>query len=101
MIARSLFEYLVNTLWQLPLLAAATWLIIRVSRPALFLQHVLWCAALAAAVLLPLRGIDWSQESFTPAPIARTWEPTPYVSKSAFSFEETTSLPAIATPAPQ
>ena len=57
MTQRILFEYLLNTLWQVPLLALATWLLIRLARPALLLQHSLWTAALILGVLLPLRGI--------------------------------------------
>ncbi len=50
-----LFEYALNTLWQLPLLAAATWLLIRLTRPTTLLQHLLWIATLATAAILPLR----------------------------------------------
>lgn len=57
MIEQRIFEYLVNSLWQLPLLVVAAWLVIRIARPGLVIQHSLWLAALALAVVLPLRGI--------------------------------------------
>ena len=57
MIKLSVFEYLINSLWQLPLLVAATWLVVRIARPAVLVQHMLWLAALALGVLAPLRGI--------------------------------------------
>ena len=49
-----LFNYLLNSLWQVPLLFAAAWLAARASRragPAF--QHTLWTSALVAEVLLP------------------------------------------------
>jgi beta-lactamase regulating signal transducer with metallopeptidase domain len=60
MLESNLFEYLVNSLWQLPLLVAATWLVLRVTRPTLLIQHALWIATLAAAVVLPMRGLGGS-----------------------------------------
>src|ERR1700677_744843 len=66
MIERSLFEYLVNSLWQLPLLVAAAWLLIRIARPPLPVQYALWLIALLFAVTLPLRGIDWDTPANSP-----------------------------------
>ncbi len=56
MIERFLFEYLINALWQLPLLLFGAWLLIRIVRPPLLLQHLLWLFTLLAAVMLPARG---------------------------------------------
>ena len=75
MIARPLFEYLANTLWQLPLLLLATWLLIRIARPGLLAQHLLWFSALILAVLLPLRGIEWNSPPAI-APTAAIQYPT-------------------------
>lgn len=58
MIAHEVFEYLINSLWQLPLLMVATWIVVRLTRPGLVTQHTLWLAALALGVVLPLRGIE-------------------------------------------
>ena len=66
MIEQRIFEYLVNSLWQLPLLMLATWLVIRIARPALAVQHALWFAVLVLAVGLPLRGIgsdEWADRN--------------------------------------
>ena len=57
MIEQRIFEYLVNSLWQLPLLMVAMWLAIRIARPGPAVQHALWFAVLVLAVGLPLRGI--------------------------------------------
>jgi len=62
MIEHNVFEYLVNSLWQLPLLLLAAWLVVRIARPGLAAQHIVWVAALTLGVLLPLRGIDWNRE---------------------------------------
>ena len=55
-LAPHLFDYAVNTLWQLPLLAAATWLLIRLTRTTTHAQHLLWIATLLLATLIPLHG---------------------------------------------
>ena len=58
MIQQRVFEYFVNSLWQLPLLVLAAWLVIRIARPTLIAQHALWVGTLLLGVMLPLRGID-------------------------------------------
>ena len=70
MMEQRVFEYLVNSLWQLPLLVMATWLVVRITRPRLLVQHTLWLAALLLGVLLPLRGIDWNNATTTMSPAA-------------------------------
>jgi beta-lactamase regulating signal transducer with metallopeptidase domain len=57
MTLRPLAEYVLNSLWQLPLLTAITWLVLRLARPTLALQHAFWLLTLALAILLPLRGL--------------------------------------------
>ena len=54
---RALAEYVVNALWQLPVLAAGAWLFVRLARPSPRVQHGIWLAVLALAVLLPGRGL--------------------------------------------
>jgi beta-lactamase regulating signal transducer with metallopeptidase domain len=56
MIERSLIEYFANAFWQLPLLAAGAWMLLRMVRPGPAAQHWVWLAVLAAALLLPLHG---------------------------------------------
>jgi beta-lactamase regulating signal transducer with metallopeptidase domain len=53
-------EYLANALWQIPLLAAGAWLLLTAAKPAPRMQHAVWLAVLAAAVVLPLHGMAWS-----------------------------------------
>jgi beta-lactamase regulating signal transducer with metallopeptidase domain len=93
MIERSLFEYLVNSLWQLPLLAAATWLLIRLARPSLFIQHTLWFATLLLAVLIPLRGIEWTPPTQEPTCIGCATLAQP-------GWDEPPQLPALALKPP-
>jgi TonB family protein len=50
---RLLLEYLVNSVWQVPLVTAAAWLAGRVGRPAARVQHAVWLVALVTAVALP------------------------------------------------
>jgi beta-lactamase regulating signal transducer with metallopeptidase domain len=57
MIEQSLIEYLVNALWQIPLLAGSTWLLLRMVRPGPRMQHGVWLAVLGLAVLLPTHGM--------------------------------------------
>jgi beta-lactamase regulating signal transducer with metallopeptidase domain/stalled ribosome alternative rescue factor ArfA len=56
MIEQHLIEYLANGFWQLPLLAAGAWLLLRIVKPEPAVQHRVWVAVLVMAVLLPLRG---------------------------------------------
>jgi beta-lactamase regulating signal transducer with metallopeptidase domain len=53
---RALIEYAVNALWQLPVLAAGTWLLVRMVRPGAAVQHRIWLGVLALALVLPLHG---------------------------------------------
>jgi beta-lactamase regulating signal transducer with metallopeptidase domain len=61
---RALAEYLVNALWQVPLLAGGAWLLLRVVRPGPQIQHATWLAVLGLAVLMPIRGMGMG--AFTP-----------------------------------
>jgi beta-lactamase regulating signal transducer with metallopeptidase domain len=54
---RALAEYVVNALWQLPVLAAGAWFFVRLARPSPRVQHGIWLGVLALAVLLPGRGL--------------------------------------------
>lgn len=57
-IARYLMQYLANSLWQLPLLAAAGWMVSRiVRRLGAGIQHRVWVATLILSVLTPLGGL--------------------------------------------
>ena len=95
MTSHNLFEYLVNSLWQLPLLVLASLLVTRIARPSLPVQHALWCAALALGVLLPLRGIDWNQALDAEPAIAQALSPAETNTLAIAQF------PAAPQPAPQ
>jgi thiol:disulfide interchange protein len=53
---RHLVEYLANACWQLPLLAAGAWLLLRMIKPSPAVQYSVWLAVLGLALLLPLNG---------------------------------------------
>jgi TonB family protein len=54
-----ILAYLVNALWQAPLVFAAAWLAARVARPAgPHWEHRIWVSALLAQLALPLGSID-------------------------------------------
>lgn len=54
---QALMEYILNALWQVPLMAGAAWLLVRMVKPGPRVEHLLWLAQLAMAVLLPAYGI--------------------------------------------
>ena len=51
---RFLAEYLVNSIWQVPLLAAGAWLILRAVRPGPAVQHRVWVGVLPLMLAMPL-----------------------------------------------
>jgi beta-lactamase regulating signal transducer with metallopeptidase domain len=57
MIERAIVEYMVNAVWQFPLLAAGAWLLLSVAKPGPRVQHGVWLAVLGLGVLLPARGM--------------------------------------------
>ncbi len=59
MMEQALIEYLANASWQVLLLAAGAWLLLRIVRPEPLVQHRVWLAVLGLAVLLPLRGTSY------------------------------------------
>jgi beta-lactamase regulating signal transducer with metallopeptidase domain/polyhydroxyalkanoate synthesis regulator phasin len=65
MMERALIEYVINALWQVPLLAGGAWLLLRMVRPAPLIQHHVWLAVLGLAVLLPVHGMDFRGVSAT------------------------------------
>ena len=66
MIEQTVTEYLINALWQMPLLAAGAWFLMRMIKPAAQIQYCVWLAVLGAAILLPLRGITLRAETSQP-----------------------------------
>jgi beta-lactamase regulating signal transducer with metallopeptidase domain len=52
-----LMDYLANATWQIPLLAGAAWLFIRLAKFGPQTQHCIWLAVLGLCVGLPLRGV--------------------------------------------
>src|ERR1051325_2127527 len=57
-ISRFLVTFLLNAVWQIPLVAAVAWLACRLLRrsPAAHL-HAIWVAALLAAIVLPVASL--------------------------------------------
>lgn len=58
MTEQAMVEYVTNCAWQIPLLAAGAWVMVKLARPALRTEYWLWVAVLAMAVVLPMRGVE-------------------------------------------
>jgi TonB family protein len=67
---RMLMEYLMNSLWQAPLLAGGACLVLRTGRPRPRVQHGVWVAALALMVAMPLLSLRGAAEENVVAPAA-------------------------------
>jgi beta-lactamase regulating signal transducer with metallopeptidase domain len=65
--SRLIFTFLLNGLWQIPLIAAAAWLSARLLRngPAAH-RHAIWIAALLLSIALPLASLRTPVASATP-----------------------------------
>jgi beta-lactamase regulating signal transducer with metallopeptidase domain len=82
MMEHAFAEYIVNAVWQVPLLAGGAWLLLRIARPGPQTQHRVWLAVLALCLLLPLRGMD-STGIFAPR-----LQPTAVVTQEPATREE-------------
>ena len=51
-------EYLANSAWQIPLLAVGAWVLVKLVRPGVLVEHWVWLSVLAMAVVLPMRGVE-------------------------------------------
>ena len=58
LIARMLFEYMANALWQSPLLAGGAWLLLAAVKAGPRMQYGVWLGVLGLAMLLPLHGME-------------------------------------------
>jgi len=61
MMEKALVEYLANALWQVPVIVAGASMLLWAVGADLRTRHRVWLAALALALLLPLRGMSWSE----------------------------------------
>ncbi len=65
---RMLMEYLVNSIWQAPVLAGGAWLVLRAGKPGPRVQHGVWVAALALMVAMPLLSLRGVRVESAPVP---------------------------------
>ena len=61
MMEKALVEYLANALWQVPVIVAGASMLLWAVGADLRTRHRVWLAALALALLLPLRGMSWGE----------------------------------------
>jgi beta-lactamase regulating signal transducer with metallopeptidase domain len=66
-----LVEYVANSVWQVPLLAAGAWLLVRMVKPRPIMHHRVWLAVLAMAVILPSHNNGKTYRSMEPVRLAR------------------------------
>jgi beta-lactamase regulating signal transducer with metallopeptidase domain len=67
-----LVEYIVNSIWQVPLLAVGAWLTLRALRPSPAVQHRIWLGVLPLMLAMPLVTHRATTPPIAPAPIAAT-----------------------------
>ena len=58
MSAQMVVEYLLNATWQVPLVAGAAWLLLRLYRVGAAAEHRVWLLVLAVCVVLPASGVE-------------------------------------------
>jgi beta-lactamase regulating signal transducer with metallopeptidase domain len=63
-----LVEYIVNSIWQVPLLAVGAWLTLRVLRPNPAVQHRIWLGVLPLMLAMPLVTHRATTPPIAPAP---------------------------------
>jgi beta-lactamase regulating signal transducer with metallopeptidase domain len=85
-ISRSLLTFLLNSLWQIPIAAAVASLACRFMRtgPASH-RHVVWVAALVAAILLPLASVRMLEPTASPRFAVSLPSPDPAPAKSGLA----------------
>jgi beta-lactamase regulating signal transducer with metallopeptidase domain len=89
---RALIEYLVNALWQVPLLAAGAWLTLRLVKPSPQIQHGVWLAVLGLALLVPVYGMSTPAQLMSAAPPATAASQDPAQRQSFAFFAPTRSV---------
>ena len=96
-ISRNLLTFLLNSLWQIPLVACVAWLVCRfMSNGPARHRHAVWVAALVTAFLLPLASTSIWRTAPQPAAISIS----PEQAMKALATASPASLPRPANPAP-
>ncbi len=99
MIERAVLEYVANSIWQVPVLAAMTWIFIRLSKPGPRVQHSIWWMTLVLCILLPLckRSQVTTPRALTNSGMLSAETQTPQILKPAENLDPASS-PTLATP---
>jgi beta-lactamase regulating signal transducer with metallopeptidase domain len=95
---RFLMEYLVNSIWQVTLLAAGAWLTVRALRPSPAVQHRIWLGVLPLMLGMPLlthRQLPTAAAPFTQALPADTLTPTSTITLQSADQVATQPAPLI------
>ena len=100
MMERAIVEYMINAVWQFPLLAAGAWLLLRAAKLGSQVQYDVWLAVLGLGVLLPAHGMATREPHPQPS-MAVTYERTAgdkvLLSQKPHLLTHTVLLNAIAT----
>jgi beta-lactamase regulating signal transducer with metallopeptidase domain len=82
MMDRMVTEYIVNSLWQIPVLAAGAWLLIRLLDPTPIVQHRIWVFTLGLAILFPMHDVS-SRHAVSSPVLTATGSDGPYIWRTA------------------
>ena len=94
-----LLEYALNAAWQVPLVTATAWLLVRAVRLGPLGEHRLWLAVLATCVLLPTRGITPERAAQPVVAMPSDSVPQP-LTGALIGLQPSTSPQSDSTPAP-
>ncbi len=94
-----LLEYALNAAWQVPLVTATAWLLVRAIRLGPLGEHRLWLAVLATCVLLPTRGITPQRAAQPVVAMPSDSVPQP-LTGALIGLQPFTSSQSDSTPAP-
>jgi len=80
---RIAMEYLVNSMWQAPLIAGGAWAVARMVRPGPQVRHRMWVSVLGLMVAVPVVSLRWPHGD-AGATVGATAVAVPFLEQSDF-----------------